>query len=90
MTTKLTDTDAARLANRKPIPTPSPAYLPKAGSPLVVDHNAYATIQQAPRTLIEQFTLPIRSGRAWRVPAGGICRISTPEGPQVGKSNIFC
>ena len=75
---------AARLAARKPIPTPSPAYLPKAGSPLTVDHEVYTTIQQAPRKLIEEFTLPIRSGRAWKAPAGSIVRISTPEGPQVG------
>lgn len=76
---------AARLAARKPISTPTPAYLPKAGSPLTVDRNTYQAIQQAPRTLIEKFVLPIRSGRAWKAPAGSIVRISTPEGPQVGK-----
>ena len=81
----MSDSDASRLANRKPIPTPSPAYLPKAGSPLAVDKDVYAAIQQAPRRLIEEFLLPIRSGRAWKVPAGCIVRISTPEGPQVGK-----
>ena len=75
---------ATRLAARKPIPSPTPAYLSKAGSPLTVDSDAYAIIQQAPRKLIEEFVLPIRSGRAWKAPAGSIVRISTPEGPQVG------
>lgn len=73
-----------RLEARKPIPPPTPAYLPKAGSPLTVDQNHYASIQKAPRELIDEFVLPIRSGRAWTAPAGSIIRISTPEGPQVG------
>ena len=77
-------TTSARLAARQPVPAPLPAYLPKAGSPLAVDKENYAAIQQAPRKLIEEFVLPIRSGRAWKAPAGSIVRISTPEGPQVG------
>ncbi|KAK3347307.1 hypothetical protein B0H65DRAFT_460085 [Neurospora tetraspora] len=80
---------AARLAARKPIPKPVPAYLPTAGSPLSVDKNLYSTIQQAPRVLTEEFTIPIRSGRAWTASAGSIIRISTPEGPQVGDLNIW-
>lgn len=76
---------AARLAARKPVPKPSPAYLPKAGSPLTVDGGMYSAIQKAPRALLEAFVLPIRSGRAWKAPAGSIVRISTPEGPQVGE-----
>ena len=80
---------AARLAARKPIPKPVPAYLPTAGSPLSVDKNLYSTIQQASRVLVEEFTIPIRSGRAWTAPAGSIIRISTPEGPQVGDLNIW-
>ncbi|KAL0465162.1 hypothetical protein QR685DRAFT_539508 [Neurospora intermedia] len=80
---------AARLAARKPIPKPVPAYLPTAGSPLSVDKNLYSTIQQAPRILTDEFTIPIRSGRAWTASAGSIIRISTPEGPQVGDLNIW-
>ncbi|KAK3951331.1 hypothetical protein QBC32DRAFT_215285 [Pseudoneurospora amorphoporcata] len=80
---------AARLAARKPIPKPVPAYLPTAGSPLSVDKSLYSTIQQAPRVLIKEFTIPIRSGRAWTAPAGTLIRISTPEGPQVGDLNIW-
>lgn len=68
---------------------PVPAYLPTAGSPLTVDTDLYNAIQQAPRKLTQEFTLPIRSGRAWSAPAGSIVKISTPEGPQVGTSSSF-
>ncbi|KAI3527168.1 hypothetical protein CSPX01_17198 [Colletotrichum filicis] len=80
---------AQRLKDRKPIPKPVPAYLPTAGSVLTVDKELYGSSQQAKRVLIEEFTLPIRSGRAWKAPAGSIVRISTPEGPQVGDLNIW-
>jgi uncharacterized protein YcgI (DUF1989 family) len=79
-----------RRAARKPIPQPVPAYLPtSASSPLVVDQQAYSAIQRADRTLVDEFTLPIRSGRAWTATAGSIVRISTPNGPQVGDLNIW-
>lgn len=82
MSTTLSDEE--RLKARKPLPTPQPAYLATAGSPLHVDHELYTTIQQGRRELVEAFVLPIRSGRAWKAPAKSIIRISTPEGPQVG------
>lgn len=78
-------TAAERLRSRKPVPKPVPAYLPSAGSPLTVPRDLYEAVQKAPRVLVEEFVLPIRSGRAWKAPAGSIVRISTPEGPQVGK-----
>ena len=81
---------AARREARGPVPEPVPAYLPKIGSPLTVDKELYNTLQAAPRVLVEEFTLPIRSGRAWKAPAGSIVRISTPEGPQVGKQRPPC
>ena len=82
----ITSEEAAnRLKARKPVPKPVPAYLPAAGSPLTIDKELYNTIQRAPRALNYEFTLPIRSGKAWKAPAGSIVRISTPEGPQVGK-----
>ncbi|KAJ5017399.1 hypothetical protein K4K57_008781 [Colletotrichum sp. SAR 10_99] len=74
---------AQRLKDRKPIPKPVPAYLATAGSPLTVDKVLYESAQKASRVLLEEFTLPIRSGKAWKAPAGSIVRISTPEGPQV-------
>ncbi|KAF3806937.1 hypothetical protein GCG54_00007189 [Colletotrichum gloeosporioides] len=76
---------AQRLKDRKPIPKPVPAYLATAGSPLAVDKVLYESAQKAPRVLVEEFTLPIRSGKAWKAPAGSIVRISTPEGPQVAE-----
>ncbi|KPM44926.1 Uncharacterized protein C11D3.03c [Neonectria ditissima] len=82
--------DAERLAARKPIPKPVPAYLPSDdASPLKVDEARYTAFREAPRVLVEEFTLPIRSGRAWKAPAGSIVKISTPEGPQVGDLNIW-
>ncbi|CAH0054467.1 unnamed protein product [Clonostachys solani] len=82
--------DAERRANRKPIPKPSPAYLPSSDvSPLRVNRELYDRLREAPRVLVEEFTLPIRSGKAWKAPAGSIVRISTPEGPQVGDLNIW-
>jgi uncharacterized protein YcgI (DUF1989 family) len=90
MSSSTTDnTGAERFKNRKPIPKPVPAYLPTAGSPLKVDQELYESIKNAPRTLIQEFTLPIRSGKAWEVPVGCIVKISTPEGPQVGDLNIW-
>ncbi|KAH9887854.1 hypothetical protein F4778DRAFT_756444 [Xylariomycetidae sp. FL2044] len=80
---------AARLRSREPIPKPSPAYLAKPGTPLLVDKSLYDEIARAPRVLVEGFVLPIRAGKAWKAPAGSIVRISTPEGPQVGDLNIW-
>ena len=75
-----------RFKNRTPIPAPTPAYLARASpSPLAVDKALYDAVQKADRVLVQDFTLPIRSGRAWEVPEGCIVRISTPEGPQVGE-----
>lgn len=70
---------------------PPAAYQAGPGGALDVDRAFYARLAQAAadRETVEAFTLPIRSGRAWEVPAGHLCRISTPEGPQVGDLNIW-
>lgn len=64
------------------------AYQVSKGSALQVDTAFYERIRdnQAQRTLIEQFEVPIRTGRAWKVPAGHVFRVTTPVGPQVGTS----
>jgi len=41
------------------------------------------------RELVDSFTVPIRSGRAWEVPAGHLCRLVTVDGPQVGDFNVW-
>jgi uncharacterized protein YcgI (DUF1989 family) len=66
------------------------AYQANEGSALTVDKNFYRRIADAGgRKLVEQFTIPIRTGRAWKVPAGHVFRIVTIEGPQVGDLNIW-
>lgn len=60
------------------------AYQATAGSFLDIDRAFYAKVHEDPRKeLVDSFILPIRSGRAWKVPAGHLCRITIPEGPQV-------
>jgi uncharacterized protein YcgI (DUF1989 family) len=67
-----------------------PAYQSTAGSALAVDKAFYKRIAESGgRRLVESFTIPIRSGRAWTVPAGHVFRIVTVEGPQVGDLNIW-
>ncbi|ROT42688.1 meiotic chromosome segregation protein [Sodiomyces alkalinus F11] len=86
----ISEKDASQLLqDRPPIPPPVPAYLSKTGSALTVDKTLYNTIQGAPRVLTEEFTIPIRSGQAWKADAGSIIRISTPAGSQVGDLNIW-
>ena len=71
--------------------SPEAAHRAGEGSALAVDTAFYDRLAEhtASRELVERFVLPIRSGRAWKVPAGHLCRISTPEGPQVGDLNIW-
>ena len=71
--------------------TPRPAY---ESSNLRADPTLYtriASTANTPGTRIPtaKFLVPIRSGKAWSVPQGSICRITTPEGPQVGDLNIW-
>src|SRR5215472_10605072 len=67
-------------------PMPVPLYQPTSGSPLSVDTGFYGRLgrEVTRRTLVEQVVVPIRTGKAWPVPAGHICRIVAIEGPQVG------
>lgn len=66
------------------------AYQAKSGSPLTVDRDLYGRIgDPAGRTLVESFEIPIRTGKAWEVPAGHVARLRTVEGPQVGDLNIW-
>lgn len=66
------------------------AYQATQGSPLDIDRDFYQRIaDSAGRTLVERLRVPIRDGRAWRVPAGHVFRICTTDGPQVGDLNLW-
>jgi uncharacterized protein YcgI (DUF1989 family) len=67
-----------------------PAYQATADA-LSIDRDFYQRIADATddRDLVDEFVLPIRSGQAWEVPAGHVCRIIAPEGPQVGDFNVW-
>lgn len=53
-------------------------------------HRAFCDrLSVAPRDTIAEFEIPIRSGQAWHVPAGHLCRIIATHGPQVGDLNIW-
>ncbi|MFL9945817.1 DUF1989 domain-containing protein [Paraburkholderia agricolaris] len=67
------------------------AYQSNDESKLSVDQALYRRIGDSvrARSLVESFTIPIRSGRAWTIPKGHVCRIVALEGPQVGDLNIW-
>jgi uncharacterized protein len=67
-------------------------YQPEPGSIVDVDKTFYDRLAAGAesRELVEGFVIPIRSGRAWEVPAGFLCRVvTTPEGPQCGDLNVW-
>lgn len=67
--------------------SPEAAY---QGAALDVDRPFYQRLaDDRDRRLIESFEIPLRSGRAWRVPKGHLCRLLTVEGPQVGDLNLW-
>jgi uncharacterized protein YcgI (DUF1989 family) len=61
------------------------------GTPLDVDRAFYGRLAREVqrRTSVERFIVPVRSGRAWTVSAGHLCRIVTIEGPQVADFNVW-
>ena len=61
------------------------------GSILNVDKAFYRSLiaDPAQRRLVESHVVPIRSGFAWKVPAGHVFRIVTLEGPQVADFNMW-
>ncbi|KAF1947559.1 hypothetical protein EJ02DRAFT_365139 [Clathrospora elynae] len=75
-----------------PLP-PAPAYFPtSAYSPLHPPQSLYSKLRNLNESCLvkkQDFVIPPRSGRAWKVGQGQIWRLSTPEGPQVGDLNIW-
>lgn len=70
---------------------PTPLYEAKSAAFLAVDTNFYRRLadETAKRTLAIEFVIPMRTGRAWQVKAGQICRIVAVEGAQVGDLNMW-
>ncbi|KAF1811749.1 hypothetical protein P152DRAFT_474471 [Eremomyces bilateralis CBS 781.70] len=70
-------------------PRPRPAYTSPPINRDLYDRIAATAGDASSRTLVTEFLIPPRSGKAWHVPAGAILRLSTPEGPQVGDFNLW-
>jgi uncharacterized protein YcgI (DUF1989 family) len=71
------------------VSTPEAAYQATKGGALDVDKDLYERVAASEAELIDSFVIPIRTGRAWEVPAAHLCRIIAIEGPQVGDLNIW-
>lgn len=57
--------------------SPGWTYLPDDDARLPVDRDLYGRLgEPAGREAVEEFVIPIRSGRAWEVRAGQICRVT--------------
>jgi uncharacterized protein YcgI (DUF1989 family) len=58
---------------------------------LEIDRSFYDRLarETTGRRLVDRFVVPIRSGRAWPVRAGQLCRIVIVEGPQVADFNCW-
>jgi uncharacterized protein YcgI (DUF1989 family) len=62
----------------------------RAEDPLAIDATFYGELAASKgRTSIDRLTVPPRSGMAWVVHAGQICRITTADGPQAGDLNVW-
>ena len=72
-------------------PPPQPSYIADGASPLQVDPAIYGPLGDDPsvRRMVASLRIPERDARAWTVPAGHVCRISLPEGPQVVDLNVW-
>jgi uncharacterized protein YcgI (DUF1989 family) len=72
-------------------PEPAPAYVGGPGSALAADPRVHGRVAEAADrwTQVDDLVIPVRSGRAWEVPAGHVCRLSIIEGPQVLDLNIW-
>ena len=70
---------------------PTPLYTATEGSPFAVDRDFYhrVAIRNSGVEPVETFEVPRRSGRAWEMKAGQLCRIVAIEGPQVVDFNAW-
>ena len=70
---------------------PAPAYVSDQSDVLRAAPHVYGPIGDSTqkRKLMCEFVIPPRSGRAWELPAGHVCRLLTFEGPQVLDLNLW-
>jgi hypothetical protein len=66
-------------------------YLPSDEGALCIDRAFYERLADATdrRELVDSFIIPIRSGHAWPVLAGQLCRVVIVEGAQVADFNAW-
>ena len=72
-------------------PAPRPAYMADGPSPLDADTALRGTVVAAlaNAAVIHEQVIPPRSGAAWVVPAGHVCRFTVLDGPQVLDLNLW-
>ncbi|MBI4608355.1 MAG: urea carboxylase-associated family protein [Candidatus Rokubacteria bacterium] len=70
---------------------PRVIYARQPGTPVDADREFYRRLasETDTRTPVDSFIVPIRSGKAWPVRAGQLCRIVVVEGPQVADFNAW-
>src|SRR5215467_4479782 len=70
---------------------PTPLYQSNAASAITAPQPLCGRIANSTeqRSLVESFVVPVRSGKAWPVKAGQICRIVAIDGPQVVDFNAW-
>lgn len=68
-----------------------PRYQAAPGSPIHADREFYGRLagKVESRTLVSRVVVPVRSGFAWPVDAGCLCRIVAIQGPQVADFNVW-
>ncbi|MBI4671285.1 MAG: DUF1989 domain-containing protein [Chloroflexi bacterium] len=70
---------------------PTPLYEAKSAKFLTLDKAFYERIgnETAARSRVLEFVIPMRTGKAWEVRAGQVCRIVAVQGAQVGDLNLW-
>lgn len=69
---------------------PEPLYRPTSSAALAPDRDFYGALAKVDgRQLVDHLVVPMRSGRAWPLRAGQVCRLTTTEGPQVVDFNAW-
>lgn len=89
MTTAHLATERHFMSTQQVMASTQPAYQATKGGALDVDRPFYQRLAAGASTQTYSHIVPIRSGHAWTVPAGHLCRIVVVDGPQVGDLNIW-